>query len=126
MKITKQVLLAVLVMMLGFGGSLQALAKNNSGLPSSLSMATGGGVVQAIYNDKIRSEIVISDESFGISPTLVVRSITGKMLGGLALLRPGQKIAYKIATQSVKGQSNTYLVEAWLLPANFTMPEEWQ
>lgn len=127
MKKTKHVLLAAFVMVLGFGSSLQILAASKSaGLPSSLSMATGGGTVNAIYNDKRRSEIVISDRSYKISPTLVVRAITGQMLGGLSLLKPGQKIAYKSATQSTKGKKATYLVEAWLLPANFKLPEGWQ
>ena len=127
MKFSKQLLLPMVILMLCLASPLQlAAATTNTSLPSSLSMAVGGGKVDAIYNDKLRSEIIISDESYKISPTLAVRSIQGRLLGGLSVLRPGLQIAYKTATQKVKGQSGIYLVEAWLLPAGFKMPEEWQ
>lgn len=126
MKFKKRVALTTVMVMLGLTVSFQVTAATqNTNLPSSLSLAVGGGTVDAIYNDKQRREIIISDESFRISPTLAVRSIQGRLLGGLSVLRPGLKVAYKTATQKVKGRSTTYLAEVWLLPANFSFPKEW-
>lgn len=119
MKNMKQFLLTVIVMMLGLGGSYQVLAGN-----AALSRATSGGTVDAIYSDG-RNEIVVNDQAFVLSSTLVVRSISGAMLGGLSVLSPGKVIAYRTVFKKVKGDSGEYLVEAWLLPAGFKFPEEW-
>ncbi len=119
MKNIKQFLLTVMVVMLGLGGSYQVLAGN-----TALSRATSGGTVDAIYKNE-RNEIVVNDQSFGISSTMVVRSISGQMLGGLSVLAPGKVIAYRTVFKKIKGESGEYLVEAWLLPAGFKFPEEW-
>lgn len=123
MKMKKQVYLFIFTIMISYGATLQSFA--DTVLPTSLSKATGGGVVNAIYTGE-RNEIVISDQSYNISPTLVVRSITGQVLGGLALLGPGKRIAYRITVNKTKGQGQAYLTEAWLLPATFRIPEDWQ
>ena len=124
MRNIKQVLLTVMVLTLSIGSSYQVLAANTAMSSSQLSRATSGGTVDAIYKDE-RNEIVISDQSFVISSTLVVRSISGQMLGGLTALSPGKVIAYRTVFKKVKGEGGEYLVEAWLLPAGFKFPEEW-
>lgn len=124
MKKLHKFVLTTAILVFCLGNIYQAQAKNSGGLPSSLSTATSGGIVDAVYTGN-RNEIVISDQSFQISPTLKVRSIGGQILGGVNLLSPGKKVAYKLSTKNIKGQSNQYLVEAWLLPANFRLPEDW-
>jgi len=120
----KRVFLTLMVLIMSIGSSYQVLAGNTALSSSQLSRATSGGTVDAIYKDD-RNEIVVNDQSFVISSTLVVRSISGAMLGGLAILSPGKLIAYRTVFKKVKGESGEYLVEAWLLPAGFKFPEEW-
>lgn len=119
MKNLKRVFLTVVVLIVSIGSSYQVLAGS-----TALPRATSGGTVDAVYKDD-RNEIVINDQAFSISSTLVVRSISGAMLGGLSILSPGKVIAYRTVFKKVKGESGEYLVEAWLLPAGFKFPEEW-
>jgi hypothetical protein len=48
------------------------------------------------------------------------------MLGGLSILGPGKRVAYRTAAKSIRGVTGKYLVEAWLLPPDFKIPEDWQ
>lgn len=115
-------LLALATMSLG---SLQATADTNTGIPTSLTKATGAGTVDSIYKGK-RNEIVIGDIAFKMSPTLAVRSFAGQMLGGRKLLKKGQTIAYRVALSKEGGSIRKYLAEAWILPAKFKIPDEWK
>ncbi len=114
-----QVLLAAILVLLSIGSTLQG-----AGFAGILSKAEGGGTVNYIHNKY--NEIVIDDLSYIFSSTLVVRSEKGEMLGGVAMLGEGKRIAFKTALKYMGGKRVRTIVEVWILPTNFRIPEEWQ